>query len=547
MRPDKVTFMGTQQPPAGVNGRSMEEGRTSTNEQQPEVPAAQESASAPAGQVAAAPQEERIISAEPAAHAADENGASPDEIPTAGTSDEEAAPPPAEDQAEARELSPGEAFIGRLILLISTFSNRQSEVLRMSEHFDERDAELNDAKLRAKRLLTRELAEVDESVLDRYLRVFQSIDEATGTVAGEREAALSEALAEVSADLPEGIEQPYVSAVLRSLRPSLGARFLHSSLLTILVSELEMFINQLARACFEVHPGALGKERTLKWSEISAFDSIDEVRDHLVDESVVDLLHGSMLDWIEFFEGTFKISQIAAARTFVASEAVQRRHCIAHNAGSASRQYVERLSAFKTDVNVKVGQSLEVDSAYIARAADALMLVAYSLVWALGVKLTPDKKWVPRLLSHLSNRTMFMLQEQRYDLVRQIVSGAPLASMSNDNAYSALVMQVNGWIAAKEVGRFADVRADVERFDVATRDNTFKLAKLALLDQNEEGLELAVRMLRDGEIKLAHLLTWPLLRGIRQLYRTKEQNAAEGSSTTVEVTGEEPIVSTPDL
>lgn len=537
--------MGTQQPPAGVNGRSMEEGRTSTNEQQPEVAATQESASAPAGQVAAAPQEELIISTEPAAHAADENGASPDEIPTAGTSDEEAAPPPAEEQAEARELSPGEAFIGRLILLISTFSNRQSEVLRMSEHFDERDAELNDAKLRAKRLLTRELAEVDESVLDRYLRVFQSIDEATGTEAGEREAALTEALAEVSADLPEGIEHTYMSAVLRSLRPSLGARFLHSSLLTILVSELEMFINQLARACFEVHPGALGKERTLKWSEISAFDSIDEVRDHLVDESVVDLLHGSMLDWIEFFEGTFKISQITAARTFVASEAVQRRHCIAHNAGSASRQYVERLSAFKTDV--KVGQSLDVDSAYIARAADALMLVAYSLVWALGVKLTPDKQCVPTLLSHLSNRTMFMLQEQRYDLVRQIVSDAPLASMSNVNAYSALVMQVNGWIAAKEVGRFADVRADVERFDVATRNNTFKLAKFALLDQNEEGLELAVRMLRDREIKLSHLLTWPLLRGIRQLYRTKEQNAAEGSSTTVEVTREEPIVSTPDL
>lgn len=442
-----------------------------------------------------------------------------------------------EKDVEPPEPSPGEVFTRRLLILLSTFSNRQSEVLRMSEYFDERDAELNDAKLRAKRLVRRELAEVDESVLDRYFRIFKVLDEADETEAAERKAALSEALAEVAQDLPDGAEQTYTNAVLRSLRRSLGARFLHSSLLTILVSELEMFINQLARACFEIRPAALGGEKALKWSDISGFVTVNEVRDHLVDETIEDLLHGSMLDWIEFFENRFGISEVKAARSFTASEVVQRRHCVAHNAGLASRQYLDKLARF--DLPVEVNDPLDVDSTYLARAADALMLVAYSLVWALGVKLNPEKKPRQQLLTHLTNRTMFLLQEQRYELVRQIVDGAPLSSMKGDDEYSSLVLQVNGWIAAKELGQFESVRAQVEHFPVATRDNTFKLAKLALLDQNEEGLDLAQRMLRDDELKPGYLLTWPLLRGIRHLYRAREMAEKTEISATVDTKREE--------
>lgn len=461
------------------------------------------------------------------------------ETPTQkATVDEPQAAEESDEEQDERELTPGEAFTARLIILLATLSNRQSELLRMSEYFDDRTADLHDAKMRAKRWLEHELAEVDENALDDYLRIVQSID-AVESMDETEEAGMNEALAEIGRELPEGIEQTYVQAVVRARRPSLGPGFLHSSLLMIVVAEIEMFINQLARACFEVRPGALDRgDKTVRWSEISRFDTIHDVRDWLVDDIVEDLLRGSMLDWVKFFENRFNIPEIKSARSYAAMEAVQRRHCVAHNAGMASQQYLDHLADFK--LSVKVNDDLIVDSDYLARAADTLYLVGYSLIWALGVKLNPEKDAITPLIDALTNRTMYLLGERRFDLVRQIVGSAPLNSLKGeDGEYCALVLQVNGWIAAKEMGQFDSVRQEVEQFPVATRANTFKLAKLALLDQDADALELTDKMIRDGELEPSFLLTWPLLRGVRRAARARDSSAHAASSDTVARNGEE--------
>jgi len=405
----------------------------------------------------------------------------------------------------------------------------------MSEYFDAREADLDNAKVRAKRWIEHELAEVNENALDDYLRIVETLDGPADEEDNERETAINEALVELERELPEGVAQTYISAVVHARRPSLGPSFLHASLLMILVAELEMFINQLARACFEVRPGALDQgDRTIRWADVSKLETIHEVRDSLVDDIVEDLLRGSMLDWVKFFENKFAIPEIKTARSFAAVEAVQRRHCVAHNAGHASQQYLDQLSDFKP--STQLHDDLTVDSEYLGRAADTLYLVAYSLIWALGVKLNPEKVQATRTLDALTNRTMYLLQERRFDLVRQIVRAAPLSSLKGESGeYSALVLQINGWIAAKELGDFDSVQAEVEQFSVSSKANAFKLAKMALLDQTEDALELTDRMIRDGELAPSYMLTWPLLRGVRRAARARDKaSAAAGAEHTPE-------------
>ncbi len=444
------------------------------------------------------------------------------------------APTEGADHGEAHEATPGEVFAIRLSNLITAFGNRQAEVLRMCEHLDDRESDLNDAKQRAKRHIEHAMSEVNEDALDRYLEVFRSLDDNSGHDEAEEEAAFVAALEEIGQDLPDGIEQTYVEAVLRALPKSVGAKFLHSSLLMILVGELEVFINFLARACFEVNPGALEQgDKSFKWSEIAGLETIDDVRDLLVDQTIDNLLRGSMIDWIKFFENRFHLAEVKAARTFESLEAVQRRHCVVHNGGTASQQYLDHLDQFPLDVSV--GDPLPVDSAYIARAADTLYLVAYSLTWALGVKLNPEKEWSEWLLTELTNRTMILLQEQRPHVVVRIVESAPLNQMKGeDPEYCALVLRVNRWIALKDLGKFNTVRHEVEQFPVAMLDNSFKLAKMALLEENEAAYDLAQSMIRDGQLKLSHLLTWPLLRGVRQVARNREAAAPENDGGSTE-------------
>ena len=442
-----------------------------------------------------------------------------------------------DDVEEGRELTPGEAFYIRIASLIGTFAHRQSEVLRMSEYFAAREAEVNDAKQRAKRRIEQELQEVDEDLLDRYLRIFEEFDvagDAEGVDRTERESAFTDALRELGREQQEGVESTYLDAILRSTRPSVGAGYLHSSLLMILVGELEMFINQVARACFEARPTALDQgERTLTWADIANYDSIADLRDWVVDRTIEDLLRGSLLDWVSFFEKRFGISEIKAARSFEAVESVQRRHCIVHNAGMASQQYIDKLADFP--IEVELNDELNVDAAYLNRAADTMFLVGYSLAWALGMKLNPEPEWNDHLVSDLTNRTLFLLQEQRFDLVRRIGDSVPLASMKGENGeYCAFVFRVNRWLAFKELGEFGQVRKEVEAYPVSTRSNAYKLAKAALLDENDEAYELAQRMIRDGDLLQSHLLTWPLLRGVRDVARARERSEVEESDDKVD-------------
>jgi hypothetical protein len=286
----------------------------------------------------------------------------------------------------------------------------------------------------------------------------------------------------------------------------------------ILVGELEMFINYLARACFEAHPAALDKSgRKLTWSEITTYDSVEEIRDLIVDLAVEDLLRGSLVEWVAFFENTFGIQEITAARSYEAMEAMQRRHCIVHNGSLVSARYLKNLSDFEVDL--AIDDRLDVDETYLGRAADTMMLIAYSLTWALGTKLNPEREMSDALVSFLSSRTMQFLQEGRYELVRQIGESA-LASFRPKNEtqeLTAFVLQVNTWIAHKETDTFDRVRTAVEEYPVSTRSDKYKLAKAALLDDKEKAVDVAERMLRDKTLHISEVLTWPLLRNIRDI------------------------------
>lgn len=434
----------------------------------------------------------------------------------------ESLPEDTEQHDEAEELSPEMAFAYYLENLIDFFSERQLEVLRMSEFVKEREHELHDAKERAKRAISNQLTEVNEDVLDRLITLFQSVEaerdeDEEGTLPGsERMDAFRSAFAEVSNELPEGIAHTYAESILNSMRPAVGVSFLYGSMLTTLVGELEVFINLMARVAFEKNPEPLTQsEKKFTWAEITAYGSIDEMRDELVDSIVKSLLRKGLPEWMSFFQDRFGLSENKAAKSFAAREAIQRRNCVVHNGSTVSQFYIENLPDLKK--GVELDDTLEVDAQYIVKAADSLFMVAYSLTWALATKMIEDEEALKYAIGALSNRTMFLVQEGRLDLVKQISQAAPHRELQKtpDLEEMSWILSINRWLAFKEGGEFEKIRGEVEGFNARSKDDRYKMAKAALLDEKDEAVEYARSLLDRGNLKPAHILTWPLLRGVR--------------------------------
>lgn len=412
-------------------------------------------------------------------------------------------------------------FFRRVERLLNIFAARQTDVLKMSELLTDRELklEIDDKKRRLTQRIESKLGSVNNELLERMLAIYNEFQAKRRSSNKDERRQLSEEFAERiledSEGDPRGERLIYLDSIVRSSNVTIGAEHLHSSLLLVLVGEMEMFINQLARACFRLHPDSLRQHGdSMTWAQVSSFDSMDDLRNHIVDETVDKLLHGSLEGWVGFFEKTFGIAEIPAAREFDALETIQRRHCIAHNTGLASKQYLDKLADF--NVTVTKGEALPVDAHYLMRAADTMLFIAYSLSWSLAMKLTKEPDLKDGFIGVLAEYTYTLLEERRHGLVDRIGKSTPYSLLKSENAqYSGFMIKVNRWISCKELGQFSEVRREVENLQVQNMSNRYKLAKLALLDQNEEAFELVQKMISHQELSKYSWITWPLLRGVR--------------------------------
>jgi len=425
--------------------------------------------------------------------------------------------------------TPDEVLLIRLQSALTVFANRQSEVLRLASYVRDRSAEIDNAKARAIELIEQRLSEVDEEAFEGFWDVFQTIERDdlgdSSLTPEERSEAMQSAVSELAKTLPEGAAASYLDGVVMAQYAPPGASLLLSSLLVTLVGEVELFINYLARALIERRPDAIDAGgQKFSWTDVTQHGSIDDFRDHVVDKTIQEVLRGSLTDWMDFLEKRFDIAAPKQSREFEATELVQRRHVIVHNGGSASSQYLDKLKGFKHDVDPD--EPLPVTHEYLTRAADNLYVIAFGLVMAAGLKHCKVDEGTHPVEQFTSNQTFYMLQEGRYELVEKIVDSVQLSRLKSDS--SRLVFTVNRWIALKSLGRFAECKRQVERFETSSRSRDHTLAKLALLGEDEKAFELAQKMIRDDELKPEFLLTWPLLKDVRDYGRRLEDEAKSG-------------------
>jgi hypothetical protein len=413
--------------------------------------------------------------------------------------------------------------------LIESYVESQHEVLRLASYIASQSAHIDSVKDRSWRQIQIGYPRADRAVFDGIWTEFEKFR----TAALSKDQAASDegerAAHEMFNLLPEGYGAEYISRLVHEVIKEPGTPVLFSSLLATLIGEYEVFIGGLLRAALTLHPGALGdSNRSFTWKEITAFGTLQELKEHAIEKAVEKVLRESAEEWPKYIADKFKITLPPISGDAKLLEVFQRRNVIVHNGGKVSSLYVENVP--NTDPAIQIGAKLLVDEKYLTEAADRLLAVGLSVAANLGRLLLKNGKGCNHIESTYGDVGYQLLQQERYWVVYQLAESQNLTTYESD--YSALVIRINGWLAQKRLGKLQGCKKEIENWKTDTLAPTFHLAKLALLDDLEGGLILVRELLNSGTLPQRHWAQWPLLEEIRQYEKGLAESAELCGPTT---------------
>lgn len=304
-----------------------------------------------------------------------------------------------------------------------------------------------------------------------------------------------------------------------------------SSQLVTLVADFELFVLRVMTAWSRhdtTHIANRKKEYTLR--ELGELGSIDEMREAIIHSYLDEHMRNGWETWSATF-ATVLGTKIEGAGEFYLLEALQRRHVIVHHGGVVSRQYLEKLQRFDTEV--ELGDPLPIDFDYIQSAADAIAAAAHSVALAAIFKAAKTRPEKSAAWSEAGELTYQLLVDRRDEVVRRFSETFDLERVLDE--FSRELMRVNGFIAHRRLFGPEAIRARVEAWDTSAKDDQFKIARAVLLGDVRAALPLARRLIAAETLSQYAIATWPLYEDVStELLALLDQDPGEEQPRQIE-------------
>jgi hypothetical protein len=428
--------------------------------------------------------------------------------------------------AEDLTPTPRDPFVPVLSLFLDAMTAVAELGAFALEHAQQLDGEDEAIEMIASRRLPNGTPEQHRAATVIVRSTFQRIHEAGIQAAADSEEALDadtrkassrQILDDMRAEIGMIAENPsafvhylgaYVEAQLRPARLPV----LYASLLTTAVSNFEVLVSGVVREFLSLKPEALrSDDAKYALSEIEGFETLEEFRKYCAERFAEALLRGSFEDWMAWFEKQLKVSlsRIASDPGMV-REIFQRRHLFVHNGGKVNRLYLLKFPGLP-DLP-PIGKKLVVDGEYLTSAVDTLTSIGTLLVALVMRRLVPGNETDHPADTLVSEKAYEFMCQGRFAMTIALTS-AMIDDCKSD--YSRLIMTVNRWLARKRLEGVEAIRQDVEAWQVSALQPRFALARLALLDDMEEGYKLGQLLLKQEDLSRGEWETWPLFAELR--------------------------------
>jgi len=297
----------------------------------------------------------------------------------------------------------------------------------------------------------------------------------------------------------------------------MAAVLVPTSLFVALISQYDSYLGMLIKTLLLFRPEILnGSEKTLRFSDIVEFDSIEAARDHIIEKEIGAILRESHAEHFDWMESKFDLKlrkDLPVWPEFI--EITERRNLFVHTGGVVSAQYLKVCGGpTTTHLGVEKGKRLAVELAYFERAYEVLFEIGVKLAHVLWRKLMPNK--LKEADQNLLKISFDLIVEGKYSLAIILLDFATTILKKQSSADYRLRFVVNRAQAYKWSGNVSLALEILNAEDFSAAKAVFRLAEAVLRDDFERAL-LAVREIgSSGEIGIVEYREWPLFKEFRK-------------------------------
>jgi len=194
------------------------------------------------------------------------------------------------------------------------------------------------------------------------------------------------------------------------------------ALFVAMFSAFDAYLGHLLRALYYKQPKLIDSSgRSITFSELVSFESIEDARSLVIDSEVEAVLRSSHVEQFKMLEKRFDIELRKGLDIWlVFVEAGQRRNLFVHNDGVVSSQYLKMCKENGIDVaSTNVGDVLSIDQEYMKSSFLCLHQMSVKLAHVLWRKVCPEDR--ERADIALANLCFELLQQEKYEHSKPIL------------------------------------------------------------------------------------------------------------------------------
>lgn len=293
---------------------------------------------------------------------------------------------------------------------------------------------------------------------------------------------------------------------------------LEKSLFISLFAAFDKYIGDLVGVLYGLNHNLYKNiNREISLSEALTYDSIDELRDMVLNKEVEALRRKSYQDQVKDIEKKFSISLEQYNKWPEFIESAQRRNLFTHCDGVVSKQYLESCKSngyvFKKETEPKVGDQLKLGANYFYKSCNLITEVAVMLGQTLWRKVIPDD--IGNADSQLNNLIFDFLHNESWSKAISLSRFAlHLPNISDEQMVR--IFTVNYAIALKATKQTDQSNKVLDKLDWSATSNEFKLAYNVLKEDFSAAKNCMLKVGKSSELipEIAYL-DWPLFRDFR--------------------------------
>jgi len=297
-----------------------------------------------------------------------------------------------------------------------------------------------------------------------------------------------------------------------------AAAIVPRSFVVSLVSQYDAFLSCLIRTLFTCKPDLVNStKRTIEFSELLTFGSIEDATNAVVDSEIEGLLresHHQQFIWLENRFDIRTLRELSIWPEFV--ELTQRRNLFVHSDGKVSKQYLKvcQEHGVKLSPDLKFGDQLDVDVSYIRRCSAVLFEIAVKLTQVLWRKTLPED--IEMADESLNDIGYHLIIRKRYKLAIALFDFGFETVKRHSNPEWKLRLLINRANAHRLIGNSKKCLELLDAEDWRAYDIPFRLAAHVLRGEKNDVIACMKSIGTTGPVSKNSYRVWPLFHGLRE-------------------------------